>query len=210
MTGRSAMKKTLGLISSGMLLIALLCIGMGQDSDFVLSTQDGLALVLSPEGAVIGLTIDGFELVGRPAPALWIRDLSRANETDWSNLVNNPGFESGLSGWRQLVSNNLTVQVTHAQAHSDNKALEFSSSSDRIGFAAYASDPIPVEPGQRYRVSAWWKSREGYLSTLSGTPPNLCMSLYRESRRVTGLYLQWLNGQAIERSRAGGGSAHER
>ena len=52
-----------------------------------------------------------------------------------------------------------------------------------------------MAPGQRYRVSAWWRSKEGYLSTLSGTPPNLCMGLYREPRKVTGLYLWWLDEQ---------------
>jgi len=162
---------------------------------FTLTTQDGLALSLSAEGTIVSLSIDGRELIAEEAPGLWIRDLSRANEADQPNLIGNPGFESWLSGWRELVDNDLSVQATQAQAHSGEQVLEFSSNSDRIGFAAYASDPIPVEPGQRYRVSAWWKSREGYLSTLSGTPPNLCMSLYRESRRVTGLYLQWLNGQ---------------
>ncbi len=166
-----------------------------QDDNFALSTQDGVRLALSQEGSIASLSIDGFELVERRAPALWIRDLSHANETDQPNLVENPGLESGLTGWRQLINNRLNIQITQAQTHGGGRALEFSSESEQTGFAAYASEPIPIALGKRYRVSAWWRSKEGYLSTLSGTPPNLCMDLYRESRRVSGLYLQWLDGR---------------
>ncbi len=161
--------------------------------DLNLTTTDGLSLSLSYDGSVRSLTIDGRELVIAGAPALWVRDLSNISETDQPNLVANSGFENGLSSWRQSINNDLTVQLTQIQAHSGTRAFEFSSHSDRIGFAAYASQPMPITPGQLYRVSAWWRSKEGYLSTLSGTPPALQMNLYREPQRVSGLYLQWLD-----------------
>lgn len=195
MFNRSVTKRVIDLGLWGLLLIALLGLEAGGRGDFALKTQDGLEIVLSSTGEIASLAIAGSELVRTEAPALWLRDLSQADETDRPNLVSNPGFEEWLSGWQQLIDNNLTVQVTQAPAYSGSRALEFSSGSEQTGFAAYASTPIPVEPGQQYRVSGWWKSKEGYLSTLSGTPPNLCMGLYRESRRVTGLYLQWLDGQ---------------
>jgi len=188
------MSKALGLISLGMLLLALLYAAANQERDFVLRTHDGLELALSPEGTVVGLSVDGFELVRREAPALLLRDLTGANETERPNLVGNPSFEEGLSGWSRLVNNRLSVQITQAQAHSGGQALQFASLSDTAGFAAYASEPLPVEPGTWYRVGAWWKSKEGYLSTLHGTPPLLQRDLYRETQRLSGLYVQWLDG----------------
>ncbi len=173
------------------LSIALAPGGVGRG--FAVSTGDGLSFGLSPAGTIVGLQVEGIELVSGEAPALWTRDLSQATEVDRPNLVENPGFEDGLSGWQLLINNGLGIQVTQAQAHDGRQALEFSSRSDRTGFAAYASDPVLVESGKPYRVSAWWKSKEGYLSTLSGTPPKLCLELYREGGRVTGLYLQWLD-----------------
>ncbi|MCR4404095.1 MAG: carbohydrate binding domain-containing protein [Candidatus Acetothermia bacterium] len=168
-------------------------VSLGAVPSITIATADGLILAFSLKGEIVGLSVDGVELVTEEAPALWIRDLSRANETGQPNLVDNPGFENGLPGWRQLVNNRLSVQVMQTQAHGGKQALEFTSQSEAPGFAAYAGEPIPVEAGRRYRVSAWWKSKEGYLSTLSGPPPNLCMDLYREPQRVTGLYLQWLD-----------------
>jgi hypothetical protein len=195
MVDQAATGKIVVLLLSGLLLGTLLSARTGQGEEFALNTQDGVRLALFPKGSVASLSIDGSELLAREAPALLLRDLSHANATDQPNRVENPGFESGLTGWTQLGSNRLGVQLTQAQAHGGRRTLEFSSSSEQTAFAAYVSEPIPIEPGKRYRVSAWWRSKEGYLSTLSGTPPNLCMELYRESRRVTGLYLQWLDGR---------------
>lgn len=181
------------------IISGLIGFGPGTPSELTITTADGLSLSLSPEGSVISLSVDGFELVEQEAPALLLRDISKANETEQPNLVGNPGFEEGLSDWSRLVNNRLSVQITQAQAHSGRRALQFVSLSDTTGFAAYASEPVPVEPGRWYRVSTWWKSKEGYLSTLHGTPPLLQRDLYRETQRVSGLYLQWLdgNGQII-------------
>ncbi|MFQ5593807.1 MAG: carbohydrate binding domain-containing protein, partial [Anaerolineae bacterium] len=184
-------------IGLALLLILVLCTAFaGQAmsmSDYTLSTSDGLSVSLSADGQVTSVQIAGDELVSVPAPALLLRDLSHAGHVTATNLVANPGFEDGLAGWVQYVNSGLDVNVVVSPTHTGDGALQFARSNDEPAFAAYVGDPVTVVPGQRYRVSAWWRSATGYVSTLNGPPTLWQMTLWRDQQRITGLYVQWFD-----------------
>ncbi|HBY92775.1 MAG TPA: hypothetical protein DEP84_02240, partial [Chloroflexi bacterium] len=165
-------------------------------SAYTLATANGFALSLSSEGRVTGLQLDGGELVSTSAPALWLRDLSDAGQVTKPNLVVNPGFEEGLAGWAQLTNGGLDVSVVVSPTHSGDASLQFASTSELPAFAAGAGDPVPVVPGQRYRISAWWRSATGYVSATDGPPSLWQMTLWRGPYRTSGLYVQWLDGDS--------------
>jgi len=180
-----------------LLILALYTILAGQavsTSDYTLATADGLALSLSADGQVTSLQLDGAELVSTPAPALLLRDLSDAGNVITPNLVINPGFEDELTGWTQLVNSGLEVSVVASPTHSGNGALELANPvTDTYAFAAYVSDPVPITPKQRYRISAWFRSATGYVSRPSGSPVMWQKDLWRNSPHTNGLYVQWLD-----------------
>ncbi|MBS1251369.1 MAG: hypothetical protein MAG451_00402 [Anaerolineales bacterium] len=208
---------------------------------YTLTTIDGLALSLSADGQITSLQVDGEELAFAPAPALLLRDLSGAGSVITPNLLVNPGFEDGLAGWTEVLSNgpimaavveqisrhgdmsqvlefNLEGQPGRSNSHygsnllsdgrrSPDRALSASvrrpSANDerrlegqpgRRGTIAFASDPVSVEPGRRYRLSAWAKSKQGYVSRLAGNAPAMQMWRYREiTQHQNGIYVQWLD-----------------
>jgi len=155
---------------------------------------------VSDLGLVTGLTLDGNQLAGPPAAAVTIRDLTPASAVFTPNLLANPGFEDALAHWTEVQANGVEAVVSSGSAHAGSAALELSGGSeDDPGRAAWAADPVPVSAGGRYRVSAWWRSPEGYLAEGSGTAPALQMKLWRKPADHTGLYVQWLDagGRAI-------------
>ncbi|MFQ5857517.1 MAG: carbohydrate binding domain-containing protein, partial [Anaerolineae bacterium] len=183
-------------------LAALLLLGLctalaGQAvaiSDYTLATDDGLALSLSGDSQITSLQIDGTELVAAPGPALLLRDLSQAGAVTQPNLIGNPGFEQGMAGWTEASNTGLNVSVAVSPTHDGGYALELSNPlTVTYGFAAYASDPVLVTPGQRYRVSAWWRSATGYVTRPAGPPTLWQMRLGREMERTNALYVQWLD-----------------
>ncbi|MFQ5596024.1 MAG: carbohydrate binding domain-containing protein, partial [Anaerolineae bacterium] len=183
-------------------LAALLLLGLctalaGQavsNTDYTLATADGLALAFSAGGQVASLQIDGTELVSAPGSALLLRDLSQANAVTQPNLIGNPGFEQGMTGWTEATNNGLNVSVVVSPTHAGGQALELANpATDIYRFAAYASAPAPVTPGQRYRVSAWWRSATGYVTRPSGPPTLWQAQLWHEMQRTNALYVQWLD-----------------
>jgi hypothetical protein len=192
--------RLLSAVGLAVLLILGLCTALtGQaafTTDYTLTTADGLALTLSTDGQVTGLQIDGEELVSVPAPALLLRDLSDAGQVTEPNLLANPGFENGLAGWTQIANSGLDVSLVISPTHGGGAALQFASSGEGTPFAAYASDPVPVTPGQRYRVSAWWRSARGYVTQPNVAPTQWQMGLWRTPPRSNGLYVQWLDADS--------------
>ena len=166
------------------------------DGSFRLSTGDGLSLTLSADGQVSGLEIDGVQLVTGSAPALWVRDMSRAADPPVPNLLSNPGFE-GEAGWETLMARDAEVAFASDQARSGSRALAVAATGQGMG--AVIADPVPVIPGHRYRVSAHFLSRKGYISHPSGSAVFWQRDLYRYPYRATGLYLWWVDaaGQRI-------------
>ncbi|HDN79889.1 MAG TPA: hypothetical protein ENG33_05430, partial [Chloroflexi bacterium] len=117
----------------------------GTYESLAIATEDGLSLTLSSDGLVLALAVDGEELVGEPAPALWVRDMSQAGEVTEPNLLANPGFEEGDTGWSPLALNqNITIALASDAVHGGDWALKFTGPADAIGFGGWGSDPISV------------------------------------------------------------------
>lgn len=57
----------------------------------ILSTDNGLQLLLNKDDVIERVTIDGGELVDTPSKAFWIKDFTPDYEID--NLITNAGFE---------------------------------------------------------------------------------------------------------------------
>lgn len=183
------------LVALALLLAGVSTVSLAMPAaDYALSTTDGLTLSISSDGQVTGLQIDGHELVTTPAPAFSIRDLSDAAAVISPNLIPNAGFEDGLTGWSELTNNGLDVSIVISPTHNGGLALALANlATDTYAFAAYASDPVPVTPGQRYRFSAWFRSATGYVTSPSGPPTLWQMTLWRELKHTNGLYVQWLD-----------------
>lgn len=81
------------------------------------------------------------------------------------NLAPNPGFEAGLAGWELVVGpeSRGVGAVTEAKAAADaphgGQASARMNTDVRIRYTLSTDGkaPIPVVPGQRYRVGAWVK-----------------------------------------------------
>ena len=96
---------------------------------------------------MVSVAISDYKLTLGEASTLWIRGLSGANETSRPNLISNPGFEKGLSGWRRSTNDGLAVRVVQVPAHNGDKALEFSSDSDLVDFCRLCQRPGPGGAG---------------------------------------------------------------
>jgi len=161
------------------------------DGGVSIATKDGLSLTLDPAGQVTALTLNGEHLPITAALPLVVRDLSSADAPASPNLLANPGFEEGDRGWRPLMHNKVDIEVAAVAAQAGSHALAIRSQG-QDGIGAVISDPIPVNPGSRYRVSGHFKLEFGYVD--EGSNPTFWQdSLYNEPPRLSGLYLQWLN-----------------
>jgi len=179
----------------GMLLATCLVAGASPALGLEVGTSDGLRVELSAEGLVTSVRIAGNELAAASAPLLVLRDLTETGLAFEPNLLPNPGFENGLSGWREVQTSGVHGMLTGGSTHAGNGALELTGGSQaEAGWATWAADPVTVSPGQRLRVGAWWKSPEGFLVEDSGTAPALQMLQWRKHQGHTGLYVQWLDG----------------
>ncbi|NOY98098.1 MAG: hypothetical protein GXP40_02700 [Chloroflexi bacterium] len=164
-----------------------------------LSTNDGLILTLDAAGQVTALTLNGVAQPITPSLPLVIRDLTDANAPDAPNLLANPGFEDGDAGWSPMLVKGVTLEVASDAAHAGTNALALRGENGSAG--AVISDPVPVAPGKRYRVSGHFQVEFGYVN-FAGPPTIWQDTLYRGSQTPTGLYLQWLDaaGQPLEAS----------
>ncbi len=96
-----------------------------------------------------------------------------------SNLIQNPGFESGNTGWGLFVpaeskEKGCRFSVANAGAHSGQACAEMSSEQ----FARFALSPngvIQIQPGERYRLVAWVKGEAG--AQADGKTPGVVLRL---------------------------------
>ena len=164
--------------------------------NFSINTDDGLSLTLSGDGQVIGLEIDGESLPITPAPALWLRDISAAGQVSEPNLLANPGFEEGETGWRMGYQVGTDVSLTDSVSYSGGWSLQLHGVyTHTLGRATVIADPLDVTPGQRYRLSAYFLSSRGYVLGLDGVPPKRQDQVWRGLAWPNGLYLTWLDGE---------------
>ncbi len=83
------------------------------------------------------------------------------------------------------------MSVVSQPARTGSRALEIRSKEEG-GRGAVISNPIPVTPGARYRLSGHFQVEFGYVDA-SGTPLFWQDELYDGERMVSGLYVQWLD-----------------
>ena len=162
---------------------------------FSITTDDGLSLTLSEDGQVVGLAIVGDPLPINPAPALWVRDMSAAGQVSEPNLLTNPSFEDGETGWQIGVQVGTVMALTDTVSYSGDWSLQLHGvQTDTLGRATMIADPVDVTPGQRYRLSAYFLSSRGYVQGLDGTPPRRQDQIWRGIAWPNGIYLSWLDG----------------
>ena len=80
-----------------------------------------------------------------------------------TNLVANPGFEDGATGWNIPASQSGAGRalITADAPHSGGHALLFDATKANWEVGAL-SDPMPVTAGTRYRFGVWVKQIGGY------------------------------------------------
>ncbi len=168
----------------------------GGGEGFSISTDDGLSLTLSEDGQVISLAMDGDPLPITPAPALWVRDMSAAGQVSEPNLLANPGFEDGETGWRMGLQVGTDIALTDTVSYSGDWSLQMHGvQTDTLGRATVIADAVDVTPGQRYRLSAHLLSSQGYVRAMDGVPPKRQDQVWRGLAWPNGLYLTWLDGE---------------
>jgi len=69
-----------------------------------------------------------------------------------SNLLTNPGFESGATGWS--LPTGASITTTSGEIHTGSRALEMAA-----GAWAGAHQAQPASAGARYRVAGWLKTQ---------------------------------------------------
>src|SRR3989440_4333918 len=77
-----------------------------------------------------------------------------------TNLVTNPGFESGLTGWSCSAGKTVSAPV-----HSGAAALEGAASNSDT---AQCTQDVAVGSGQQYTLSAWVQGNYVYLGVTGG------------------------------------------
>jgi hypothetical protein len=162
---------------------------------FSISTDDGLSLTLSEDGQVIGLEMDGEPLPITPGPILWVRDMSAAGRVSEPNLLTNPSFEDGQTGWQMGLQVGTDIVLTDTVSHSGGWSLQLHGvQTENLGRGTVIAHPVAVTPEQRYRLSAYFLSSRGYVLGLDGTPPRRQDEIWRGLGWPNGIYLSWLDG----------------
>lgn len=160
----------------------------GASGNAILETNDGLALTIAPDGKIAALALDGNALPITPAPALMLREMTRAAapEMDAKNLLSDPSFERGE--WKVAFKNKGEIRVGDGPARTGRGVVTVTGAPK--GGGGVASNPVRVTPGKMYRVWAHFRVSSGYAS-LDGTATLWQDNLYDSNARVTGLYVQW-------------------
>jgi len=135
-----------------------LTIALGILSGLALLIGIGIGILLLRQASVspqAGLTV---EATGHPSwatasgPSRATTGQSSAAAARGRNLVRNPGFEEGMTGWLP-VSSATVVQVN---AHSGTSAVQIKSES-----GAWQTIETPAVPNASYTLSAWGKVDDG-------------------------------------------------
>ncbi len=156
---------------------------------------DSLSLSLDEQGQITSLLLAGQELVVDPGPALNLRDLSHAGDETRPNLLAtfNPSFEQGLSGWTQVKGlAPLTASITTTVAYSGANSLALHAPAGAAGLIAFASETVSgIAAGQSYRLSARFRSREGIVTSPSGTVFLWQRDIWEGKTQPGGIYALW-------------------
>ncbi len=117
------------------------------------TTSDGLTLTMSAEGAVTGLRVPGADLLLTGAGGFAVSDYHI--EPPLTNLVPNPGFEEGATGWRFGPGQSLDDQVAHSGRYSARLHIP----GPEVGKSNLEAI-VPVKPNTRYYCELWLMRQE--------------------------------------------------
>lgn len=138
------------------------------NSEFVISTNDGLELTLNGSGYIGGLKIDGNELVSESSQAFWVRDFTPDYEIE--NLVFNPGFENDgngdliADGWEPYISGEIDISLDEDNFYSGSRSVKmFANSSSQRSEMAYISSSMSVKENTEYVLSVFAMNDFGFL-----------------------------------------------
>jgi len=82
--------------------------------------------------------------------------------SNFSNLIENPDFEAGQTGW----TNAARIQSDQANAQRGSNVYTYTSASS-TAIVVSESNIVPANPGEAYRISGWAKSSTGSTGTFS-------------------------------------------
>lgn len=118
-----------------------------------LRTDDGLLLQFADDGRIAALQAGDDALTLLSDGGFFLVD--HKDQPEPVNLVPNPGFEQGTTGW--LLASGQTVD--EQTVHSDRRAARL-----HVPAAAAAMSnlgvTVAVKPGRRYRVGMWMRRRD--------------------------------------------------
>ncbi len=95
-----------------------------------------------------------------------------------AQLLSNPGFESGMEGWKTNEQTPIST-VTKEAAHTGEMGLRVNDQIETDG-ARFFSDAFTVSPGQKVTISFWARSSQGDTAAVS------LQSLGARNRAITG------------------------
>ena len=117
---------------------------------FSISTDDGLSLTLSEDRQITALAVNADPMPIDPAPVLWVRDMSAAGQVSEPNLLTNPGFEDGETGWQIGYQVGTDIVFTDTVSHSGDWSLQLHGfQTEALGRSTVVAGPVDVTPGQR-------------------------------------------------------------
>ncbi len=177
-------------------------LNINRSSSFLLTTEDGLKLELSPTGMIESFQVGDENLLNESMSTFTFRDMSHAGEMAGENLLLNPDFEidddqDGMpDGWNiEETNNNIRFILSEEESSSGQKSLYLSANQGKNGIGGIISSAVPVIPGVRYRVSAMVKIARGYF-TQSGVATFWQRDIYQSNEKiVNGLYISWFDSR---------------
>ena len=164
-----------GVVIVGVIFVFLINppLTLGENNNFIISTEDGVSLSLDENGWINSLKIDDNEVIDESSPVFYIRDLT----VDYSieNLVLNPSFEiddndDGIAdGWQlYALQGEMDISLDEQNIHSGNKSLKmFAPSANKPNEMAYLSSSVEIEGGEEYCLSLFAMNDFGFLEWLT-------------------------------------------
>ncbi len=124
-------------------------------------------------------------------------------------LVQDPGFESGASKWKELYipaessDKGCTFTLSETEAHSGQLCAVFEATAPGARFALTPKNmPVAVKPG-RYKLSAWVRAEENFKIDPGQSGMLIRISFYNgeDKNPVHAISVDW-RGRVIEGSKS--------
>ena len=138
-----------------------------------------------------------------PGLCLFLLALALAPEARADALVPNGGFEDGLTGWTPFIAGDSQDKNCRAEAvgdapHSGAACLRLQA--DDFARFCLGAKPVPVQAGDRYRVTAWVRA-DAKAQARSGAPGfAVRLGLYQGKAETPGGHLHVVFGDRVSRN----------